>query len=297
MNRPGLQKFGGSWTDQKLEVLHKYLHAYTQALKRQPFHLLYIDAFAGTGYREIGQNENDSQIELIEQDHDAQTFLDGSARISLQLERPFDRYLFIEHDTVKCEQLSLMAEEFSDIKGRIACRNDDCNLVLKDYCTTLSKKSWRAVLFLDPFGMNAQWETLKTIAETELIDVWILFPLGSAVNRLLMRDGDRIPEAWSKRLDDIFGTNEWFERFYTREISEDLFEQQERTKKTGNLKAIAEFYLERLKTIFPAVAETPKMMYNSRRNPIFMLCFAMGNPADKAQKLALNIANNILKKV
>ena len=43
--------FGGVWTEQKLERVAKYLRAYTTALKNQPFELLYIDAFAGTGYR------------------------------------------------------------------------------------------------------------------------------------------------------------------------------------------------------------------------------------------------------
>ena len=46
---PGQQRFGGDWTEQKLEVVQKYLGAYTTALKNQPFKKLYIDAFAGSG--------------------------------------------------------------------------------------------------------------------------------------------------------------------------------------------------------------------------------------------------------
>ena len=49
MSEP-LQQFGGSWTNQKLERLRKYLVAYHDALKNQPFRLEYTDAFAGTGY-------------------------------------------------------------------------------------------------------------------------------------------------------------------------------------------------------------------------------------------------------
>lgn len=48
-----LQQFGGDWTQAKLEAVRKYLVAYTTALKKQPFTLNYIDAFAGTGYREL----------------------------------------------------------------------------------------------------------------------------------------------------------------------------------------------------------------------------------------------------
>ena len=39
--------FGGSWTDEKLERVRKYLAAYVIALKRKSFELHYVDAFAG----------------------------------------------------------------------------------------------------------------------------------------------------------------------------------------------------------------------------------------------------------
>jgi three-Cys-motif partner protein len=42
--------WGGEWTKDKLERLRNYLRAYTTALKNQPFELIYIDVFAGTGY-------------------------------------------------------------------------------------------------------------------------------------------------------------------------------------------------------------------------------------------------------
>ena len=45
--------FGGPWTQQKLNILEHYLDAYTTALKNQPFRLVYIDAFAGTGRIEL----------------------------------------------------------------------------------------------------------------------------------------------------------------------------------------------------------------------------------------------------
>ena len=44
--------FGGEWTQEKLDILHRYLDAYTTALKDQNFRLIYVDAFAGEGYYE-----------------------------------------------------------------------------------------------------------------------------------------------------------------------------------------------------------------------------------------------------
>jgi three-Cys-motif partner protein len=81
--------FGGAWTEIKLEILKDYLNFYTKALKDKNFELLYIDAFAGTGSRTeilpsapiFGQKEQ--KISLA-----------GSARIALNLDKKFDRYLF-----------------------------------------------------------------------------------------------------------------------------------------------------------------------------------------------------------
>jgi hypothetical protein len=44
---------GGLHTQEKLEVLRAYLQFYAQALKKQRFSLLYIDAFAGSGDYEL----------------------------------------------------------------------------------------------------------------------------------------------------------------------------------------------------------------------------------------------------
>jgi len=47
-----LQLFGGDWTERKLDALRQYLHAYNKALSKTRFKRVYVDAFAGTGYRE-----------------------------------------------------------------------------------------------------------------------------------------------------------------------------------------------------------------------------------------------------
>jgi len=51
-----------------------------------------------------------------------------------------------------------------------------------------------------------------------------------------------------------------------------------------------------LRTIFPAVADNPRVLANSRNMPLFLLCFAAGNPAPRAKEIALRIAQYILGK-
>src|SRR2546421_510068 len=103
-----LQLFGGDWTSEKLERVRKYLVAYAQIMKGKRFRFAYIDAFAGTGYRTNpkakGHSDYDFFPELAEED--TKEFLDGSARIALQIKPRFDKYIFIERKPKRFAELA-----------------------------------------------------------------------------------------------------------------------------------------------------------------------------------------------
>lgn len=299
------QVFGGDWTEEKLNRVSKYLPAYVHVLKDKGLKYAYIDAFAGTGYRELKDTElqgEGSQLllfpELAEQE--TQKFMDGSARIALQTEPRFNKYIFIEKDSKKIPELIKLKTEFVDLNDDITIVNDDAN----NYLLKLCSKDWlknRAVLFLDPFGMQIPWSTIEAIAQTQAVDLWYLFPLGIAVNRLLTKDGN-IRESWRRKLDNIFGTNDWAEAFYqpveeqNKQLS--LFEidnspLSKKVEKVANFDSIGQYFVERLKTIFPGVAEKPLVLRNSRNNPLYLLCFASANP--RGAPTAIRIAQHILK--
>ncbi len=289
-----LQRFGGDWTAEKLLRVQKYLTAYTTALKNTPFDLIYIDAFAGTGYRNIKSTEN--QLTLMFPDlvgEDAEAFHAGSAKIALKTEPRFAEYYFIEQDARKCKELEKLKQDFPTKAQDIRIVNDDANAALVGICDLMSKsRNLRAVLFLDPFGMNVSWQTIEAIAATEAIDMWYLFPFGVGVNRLLTKNGV-IPEAWQHKLDNIFGCSDWKEQFYTTETRQGLLWEEEVTTKTGDFQQIADFFVRRLDSIFAGVVKKPLPLYNSRRNPLYLLCFACGNK--KGAPIALRIAGDILK--
>ena len=50
---------------------------------------------------------------------------------------------------------------------------------------------------------------------TKAIDLWVLFPLGIGVNRLLTKSGD-IPAIVAKASQPLLGTENWYEEFYQR---------------------------------------------------------------------------------
>lgn len=284
--------FGGEWTREKLERLKEYLIHYKIALKNQPFKLGYIDAFAGTGY--VNQKEANLQPFLPEfSEEDVRDFFEGSARIALQLDDPFDSYIFIEKDEEKSAELDKLKIEFPQFANKITSINQEANKYIQNLC----EKDWlitnrRAVMFLDPYGMQVKWETIEAIAKTKAIDLWILFPLGVAVNRMLRNDGQISPKI-KQRLDELFGTSDWQEHFLQENPQTDLFDTAPRLMKKVNLKGIANYFNNRLKTIFEKVANNPLYLTNSKNNPLYLLCFASGNP--KGADIAIRIAQHILK--
>ena len=141
--------------------------------------------------------------------------------------------------------------------------------------------------------MQVDWETIRAIAETEAIDLWYLFPLGVAVNRLLKRDGN-ISETWRKRLDAIFGSEDWYEAFYKKTVRRDLFGETSQTIKMADFETISQYLVMRLETIFPGVAQNPLPLFNSRNVPLFLLCFAAANK--KGAPTAIRIAQHILSR-
>ena len=244
------QLFGGNWTEKKLEILRKYLESYNIALKNQPFERVYIDAFAGTGYRQQRSHlyGNFAIFEEFKKD-ESEKFLKGSAKLALEVNPPFHKYIFIETDGEKIAELEKLKNEHPEKKIEII--QSDANEFIQSYC---GKEDWannRAVLFLDPFATEVEWLSIEAVAKTKCIDVWILFPL-MAVNRLLAKDPQKV---FSERLNSIFGTDEWFERFYNTRTLNDIFgKSEEIVFKACNYQGIAQFYNERLKANIPARA-------------------------------------------
>ncbi|MDE0084804.1 MAG: three-Cys-motif partner protein TcmP [Candidatus Poribacteria bacterium] len=281
MNNIG-QTFGGDWTEQKLECVSKYLDAYTKIMRLRKYKYTYIDAFAGMGYREL-KNHDDPAI---------QSFLAGSARRALEVKRPFPNYVFIEADKRSFAELKKLKDEFPD--RNIKCINKEANESVRNRCQETNWKENRALVFLDPYGMEVDWTTIELIARTQAIDLWLLFPIGMGVNRLLKNDGN-ILKPHRKKLDQLFGRTDWFEEFYQLSPQLSLFSENVGFVKKDNIFSIIEqYYLKRLASIFEFVAQNPFHLRNSKNSLMYLLCFAAGNPN---ASIALKIAEDILEKM
>jgi three-Cys-motif partner protein len=291
--------FGGDWTRSKLVCLEKYLRAYTTLMRGNPratyFKTTYVDAFAGSGSIGVGSAEDGDHDHLLpESDMELQGFLKGSARVALEVEPPFDRYVFVETSHDRVEKLELLRQEYSDRRRHITIVNADANEYLRSWCCTNDWRTNRAVVFLDPYGMQVEWKSVETIAKTQAIDLWVLFPLGVGINRVLTRK-EQPPSEWGNRLTRSFGTEEWRKEFYREETVQTLFGSESHSFKNTDFAGIGTFFLKQLSSIFVGVAPNPLTLRNSRGNPLYLLCFAVGNP--KGAPTAVKIAKEILGKM
>ena len=292
-------KFGGNWTVKKLGRLEGYLTAYMKIFTENEgarfFTTNYIDAFAGTGYRAESGDPSHGPDTLFDDDDlcEVASYGQGSAQIALEIPKPFDKYTFIEKDPDRASALENLKQEYPKRAGSIEIITGDANEELQTICQETNWSRNRAVAFLDPYGMQVEWSTLEAIANTQAIDMWLLFPLGQAINRLLTRN--KIPEgALAERLTEAFGTEEWREAFYRPNLEQSLFSSgDQHVMKDTDFEGIAGFFLKRLGSIFHSVAPNHYLLRNSKNVPLYLLCFAAGNP--RGTPTAIRIANYLLK--
>ena len=280
------QKFGGNWTEKKLNIFTSYLDAYLIALQNQKFKKIYIDAFAGTG-----------EIETS----DGGQFLVGSAKRALASEKKFDHYYFIEADSQKAGELqNMINSEFPQVRRIVTIYCGDANDKLAEIISNVDWRYNRGLLFLDPYATQVNWATLENVAQTKSIDVWYLFPF-FALERMLPKNGKYAK--WENCIDRLLGDSGWRKEFYKKDPQMTLFDlfpetgqsDGERMVKDANTDHIKEYILSRLGTIFPCVSKHALIFRNSRNSPMFLFCFAIASESPKAQGLALRMADYILK--
>ncbi|TGS11349.1 three-Cys-motif partner protein TcmP [Mesorhizobium sp. M2E.F.Ca.ET.209.01.1.1] len=284
-------EFGNLSTDLKLSLVEGYLRAFSHALKSKFPELWYIDAFAGTGERTVkvaGAAATDI-LPAIEERIERRR---GSARIALDVSPGFSRYVFMDKKKRHCEALADLSKEYP---GRlIEIVRGDANKAIE---AELASQRWigkRAVMFLDPYGMDVAWSTLEAIRKTEAIDVWYLVSLAGLFRQAAHDPKNLTPE---KRiaLTRMLGTDEWEEAWYKRAEHTDLLGNiDEVHQRTADVAAMEKFVGKRLESLFPKVLP-PRRLRNDRGVPMFSLFLAISNPEPRAIGLATRIGNHILK--
>ena len=256
-------QFGSRWTRRKLDLIERYLNAYTTALKDQPFKLLYIDAFAGTG-----------EVEIATDDEEGRAIIRGSARRAIAIrDKAFDRVVLIEADPDRCRELETLRTE--NPARDIWIVNEDANAALQRL--TRNWRGWRGVLFLDPFATELAWATIQSVCDTRALDTWILFPVG-AIRRMLPRwkKPEEVNEQWATRLNRIYGGDSW-RKLYEPSEQRSLFGPPQERSHPG-VDGLLRVYKDQLRGLFgDRFLDTSATLKNSRGSPLFELLFVVGH--------------------
>jgi len=297
--------FGGPWSRLKLDCVESYAVAYLKVMQQQNWSLHYVDAFAGQGRQQLklvasnsdSQSENQASFEFLDQAEDQARyeFLEGSAlralKVSNEATRGFDRFVFIEASRMAKEKLAQRAlVEWPAQAAKIQLLKDDANDAIADYVKNTNWAKTRALVFLDPFGLQVRWRTIEELAQTRACDVWYLFPIGGVI-RMLPSSGQMDP-MWEVKLDTLFGTTDWREAFYADNIQGDLFGDASRIKNANETKILS-YIKDRMRSVFAGISDFA-ILRNSMGYPMFALLMGVTNPSPRAVSSALRISNHLI---
>jgi three-Cys-motif partner protein len=293
------QSFGDKHTVRKLETVQRYLQTYATALKFQHFELLYVDACAGSGSsvpKGALEATNSNQVTLEGLAHpvaDTDEIIVGSAIRALGVSPPFHKYLLNDVKQSNVDALrKAVREDFPHLTERVELTRLDANEMLRNLCRTENWKKTRAVVFLDPFGLQINYETLKLLAQTQAVDLWYLVPV-FAMYRQVSGEGQINPDG-GPRVDAALGTDAWREVAVVEERSTDLFNQpQLRSKRAVDIAWFERVAKARLAEAFEGRVLNETLPLGRNGIQEFSLMFAWANPGEKA-KLAAKLAKAVL---
>ncbi|OHB65895.1 MAG: hypothetical protein A2V70_10600 [Planctomycetes bacterium RBG_13_63_9] len=178
----------GHWTEDKLFFWNRYLDITTRAMvghRAWPAGLVYVDLFAGPGICTLrGSGKR----------------IPGSALIAANAPKPFERILLCEKDpgfACACEQrvkTIVDPDRFQVFVGDCNDRVGRLSTEIPDQALTLA--------FIDPTGLHAHFETIRTLSQRGAVDLLILF----ADNHDIVRNVNLYEEQGSEsNLDQVLG--------------------------------------------------------------------------------------------
>ena len=287
------EHWGGLWTQQKLNTFEKYVNAYLTIMNKWRdklgLKLIYFDGFAGSGSKKTDNNNIELMTSLFDRSHigDVNVYKGAAERVMDISQRGFDYYYFVDKDKESNEKLEQKLDKYKKDKHLIF-RHGDSNEEIKKLSNAMHSGNFASLVFLDPFGMQINWESIETLKNSKT-DLWILVPTGVIVNRLLTKKGDLM---CSERLVSFFGINEdeILREFYSKAKEMTLFGEIDIYRKVeDSISKIAQLYISRLQNIFKFVTERPLVMKNTKNVPIYHFVFASNN------ENATNIAGQIIE--
>jgi three-Cys-motif partner protein len=186
----------GQWSKEKLRYLAAYMDIFTTSM-RDKWVTVYVDLFAGPGKSKM---------------RDGSELIKGSPLLALDLPYPFSRYIFIEAEPAVLAALEKRVASYKR-RMKIFTKGKDCNAD-PSQITSLIPSNALALAFIDPEGCDVHFSTIKSLAGSGRIDLFMTFPIGMDLKRNVDVAANNSSSAWTK-YDHFFGSTDWRQKYLT----------------------------------------------------------------------------------
>ncbi len=249
----------------KLRILESYIYQFITSMRTQPWRALYfIDLQAGPGKNHFKQSQS--------------IFL-GSPLIALTSRYPFTQYRFVELGELEAAALRERVT-VSERRASVKIYQGDCNIVVDEIVDEIRQvertpipDKWKSCLnlaFLDPLGLELQWETVKKLGTGLRTDLIINFSTSGFTRnaRQLLQKEE------ATKIDSFFGTSEW----------KDVFRGVADRDKTIIRRTMIDFYKKRLSSLGYQIdfehelKPDEQVMRNQKNAQIYTMIFASKHP-------------------
>ncbi len=219
----------GPWSEVKLDILREYAVPYSTILSTRNFYHCYIDAFAAGGSH-ISRKTG--------------AVVQGSAKIALSTQPPFNEYHFIDTSPDRVNQLRALSAGTPHVHVHLG----DCNeILLRDVFPRVRYQDHRRGLcLLDPYNIDLSWDVVFTAGQMRSIEVFLNFMVMDMNMNVLLRHPAKADASQIARMDRFWGDRSWREVAYEVSRQASLFEQSEDVKVEDANEKIAEAYRARL---------------------------------------------------
>jgi len=244
----------GFWVVEKLDYLKRYIDVFETSMRKKWRRRHYIDLFAGPG-KCVGRKTGVVYL--------------GSPLLALTTKHPFTDYFFVDCDS---DNIAVLEQRcgISPLYARIQFEVGDANRVARKIVRQIHSVPSLNLAFLDPDGLELQWNTVATLARINRLDLIIHYSQ-MGLNRAM-------PKVYrSETLTDVdlfFGDTEW----------RTIYDNYRRHEEQFLHRHLMDHYKSKLRrlgykeTFRDDEVGAEPLMRNEKNAPLYRLLFASKHP-------------------
>jgi three-Cys-motif partner protein len=252
-----VMRSSGPWAEEKLDYLKRYIDVFETAMRSRFSHRFYIDLLAGPGKNLV---RNPKKILL------------GSPLLAITAKYPFTGYYFVDIDDLNIAALRTRCSA-ADQNYLINIVHGDCNSLVEKIVANVKRYDSESLnlAFLDPAGLELQWNTVAKLGTIRRIDLIINYPQ-NAISRNI-RQAFESPNLTV--IDQFFGSSDW----------RNIYKRYSKKPKLSSIhREFMDFYKSRLATLGyqeikrdDETGDEPLMHNAQKKVPLYRLLFASKN--------------------